>query len=62
MATIDAQDPRNQMPRARIANVIQMNLDSPNKLHAAFKRAFGALLATDNKEFLEVGTPYLMRI
>ena len=55
MATIDAQDPRNQVPRAHIAHVIQMNLDSPTKLHAAFKQAFGALLVTDNKEFLDVG-------
>lgn len=55
MATIDAQDPRNQVPRAHIAHVIQMNLDSPNKLHAAFKQAIGALLVTDNKEFLDVG-------
>ena len=54
LATIDAEDPRNQAPRARIAHLIQMNLDSPNKLHAAFKRAFGALLAIDNKEFLDV--------
>ena len=56
MATISAEDPRNQVPRARIAHVIQMNLDSPNKLQAAFKRAFGALLATDNKEYLDVGS------
>lgn len=54
MATIDAQDPQNQAPRARIAHVIQMNLDSPNKLQAAFKRAFGSLLAIDSKEFLDV--------
>ena len=54
MATIDAQDPRNQTPRARIAHVIQMNLDSPNKLCANFKHAFGALLAIDTKEFLDV--------
>jgi len=54
MATIDAQDPRNQTPRARIAHVIQMNLDSPNKLCANFKHAFGALLAIDTKDFLEV--------
>ena len=56
MATISAEDPRNQVPRARIAHVIQINLDSPNKLQAAFKRAFGALLATDNKEYLHVGS------
>lgn len=56
MATLSAEDPRNQVPRARIAHVIQMNLDSPNKLQAAFKRAFGALLATDNKEYLDVGS------
>ena len=56
MATISEDDPRNQAPRARIAHVIQMNLDSPNKLQAAFKRAFGALLATDNKEYLDVGS------
>lgn len=62
MATIEAHDTRNQVPRARIADVIQMNLDSPNKLHAAFKRAFGALLATDNKEFLDVGMLYFMHI
>jgi len=54
MATIDAQDPRNQTPRARIARVIQMNLDSPNKLCANFKHAFGALLAVDTKDFLDV--------
>ena len=54
MATIDPQDQRNQAPRARIAHVIQMNLDSPNKLCAAFKHTFGSLLAIDNKEFLEV--------
>ncbi|KAL0050690.1 hypothetical protein WJX82_005287 [Trebouxia sp. C0006] len=53
MATIDAQDPRNQTPRVRIAHVIQMNLDSPNKLCANFKHAFGALLAIDTKEFLD---------
>ena len=55
MSTIDAQDPRNQTPRARIARVIQMNLDSPIKLNAAFKRAFGALLVIDAKDFLDVG-------
>ena len=60
MATIDAQDPRNQAPRARIAHVIQMNLDSPNKLQAAFKRAFGALLAIDNKEFLDVRSTHAL--
>ena len=54
MATIDPQDPRNQGPRARIAHVIKMNLDSPNKLCAAFKHAFGSLLAVENKEYLEV--------
>lgn len=54
MATIDAQDPRNQTPRAHIAHVIQMNLDSPIKLCANFKHAFGALLAIDTKEFLDV--------
>ena len=54
MATIDGQDPRNQTPRARIAHVIQMNLDSPNKLCAAFRRAFGSLLAIDSKDFLDV--------
>ena len=54
MATIDAQDPQNQAPRARIAHVIQMNLDSPNKLQAAFKRAFGSLVAIDSKDFLDV--------
>lgn len=56
MASISAEDPRNQAPRARIAHVIQMNLDSPSRLQAAFKRAFGALLATDNKEYLDVGS------
>lgn len=56
MVSISAEDPRNQLPRARIAHVIQMNLDSPSKLQAAFKRAFGALLATDNKEYLDVGS------
>lgn len=60
MATISAEDPRNQVPRAHIAHVIQMNLDSPNKLQAAFKRAFGALLATDNKEYLDVGSNLLV--
>ena len=56
MASISAEDPRNQVPRARIAHLIHMNLDSPNKLHAAFKRAFGALLATDTKDYLDVGS------
>lgn len=56
MPTIDAQDPRNQTPRARIAHVIQMNLDSPNKLCANFKHAFGALLAIDSKDFLDVSS------
>ena len=58
MATIDAQDPRNQTPRARIAHVIQMNLDSPIKLCANFKHAFGALLAIDTKDFLDVSCSY----
>ncbi|DBA79602.1 TPA: hypothetical protein ACH3X1_008288 [Trebouxia sp. C0004] len=62
MATIDAQDPRNQTPRARIAHVIQMNLDSPNKLCANFKHAFGALLAIDTKDFLDGLTDAVLNI
>ena len=58
MATIDMQDPRRIGPRERICRIIQMNMDSPLKLCAAFKRAFGGLLALDNKEYLEV-TPGL---
>ena len=54
MATIDMQDPCRLAPRDRISRIIQMNLDSPLKLCAAFKRAFGALLAIENKEYLEV--------
>ena len=54
MSTIDMQDPRRTGPRERISRIIQMNLDSPLKLCAAFKRAFGALLALENKEYLEV--------
>ena len=54
MTTIDAQDPRNQAPLARIAHVIQMYMESPKKLQAAFKHAFAALLAVDNKDFLDV--------
>lgn len=56
MFTIDMQDPRRIGPRERISRIIQMNLDSPLKLCAAFKRAFGALLALDNKEYPEVST------
>ena len=48
------QDPRRTGPRERISRIIQMNLDSPLKLCAAFKRAFGALLVLENKEYLEV--------
>lgn len=54
MATIDMQDPSRTGPRERIGRIIQMNMDSPLKLCAAFKRAFGGLLALDNKEYLEV--------